>query len=364
MKKIILLCFCSLIYQTMFSQLVVNSAMTPEQLVQNVLAGSGITVSNITYNYIAGSFYDKSGSIGSFSGGASTNLGISNGIIMATGLVNDTGTNGNCPCLIGSPASNFNSWIMDTPGDSVLSTIASAPLDSCFDAAVLQFDFIPSLDTISIQYVFASEEYPMYVNSIYNDICGAFLSGANPVGGNYKNFNIATVPDTTLPICINTVNDGKNSSGPPLGPCTNCNHYVDNYYGQTIVYNGFTTVLSAKCTVIPYTTYHIRIAVEDVGDPTYDSAIFLEANSLTTGVKNYSLKNNIFLYPNPAVDNITVGCPPQAVINITNIQGQVIKTFTTSDNYSNINVSSLPSGVYIVQMKTEDRVAVKKFIKE
>jgi hypothetical protein len=33
-----------------FGQLVLDSTMTPEQLVQNVLLGSGVSVSNVTFN--------------------------------------------------------------------------------------------------------------------------------------------------------------------------------------------------------------------------------------------------------------------------------------------------------------------------
>jgi hypothetical protein len=54
----------------------------------------------------------------------------------------------------------------------------------------------------------------------------------------------------------------------------------------------------------------------------------------------------------------------ESVIEITNIEGQLIKTFTTIGNKTNINVATLPDGVYIVEMKTEKGFAVGKFIKE
>ena len=73
---------------------------------------------------------------------------------------------------------------------------------------------------------------------------------------------------------------------------------------------------------------------------------------------------NIAVYPNPATDNITIESEQPAVIEITNIQGQLIKTFATTDNKTNINVSALASGVYVVEVKTEKGVEVKKFIKE
>ncbi|MBS1548056.1 MAG: hypothetical protein JSU02_11905, partial [Bacteroidetes bacterium] len=50
------------------AQVNVNTAMTPAQLVQNVLVGAGVTVSNITYS-------GGTTSIGSFTTGP-TNLGL------------------------------------------------------------------------------------------------------------------------------------------------------------------------------------------------------------------------------------------------------------------------------------------------
>jgi gliding motility-associated-like protein len=254
------------------AQLVVSTAMTPQQLVDSVLVGKGITVSNVKYT---GAF----DAIGSFSGGASTNIGMSNGIVMSTGMVDGNGSNGDNP--IGSPASNFNSWIFSqTPSlDPQLYSIAT---DSIYDAAVLEFDFIPISDTVRFRYVFASEEYPSYVNSIYNDVFGFFISGQNPAGGNYTNTNIALIPGTTTQVSINNVNDGYSGFGPPTGPCKNCQYYVDNFFGTTIVYNGFTTVLTASCKVIPCTSYHIKLGVADVGDPSWDSAVFLDANSFSS----------------------------------------------------------------------------------
>jgi hypothetical protein len=81
----------------------------------------------------------------------------------------------------------------------------------------------------------------------------------------------------------------------------------------------------------------------------------------------------ITVYPNPASNNITIESPQEevgsdskqeAVIEITNIQGQLIKTLATSGNKTNIDVSVLPSGVYVIEVRTEKGVFVNKFIKE
>ena len=62
-----------------FSQLITNTGTSPSGLVQNVLLGPGVTVSNIIYN-------GSPSSIGSFTA-TGTNLGINQGIVMTTGTV-------------------------------------------------------------------------------------------------------------------------------------------------------------------------------------------------------------------------------------------------------------------------------------
>jgi gliding motility-associated-like protein len=271
------------------AQLTVGTTMTPTQLVQNVLVGSGVTVSNVTYTGYANA-------IGSFTTGATpTNLGISNGIVMSTGDIT-------LPPPIGSSVTNFANNANNTGSDPQLAALI--PGYTVNDAAVLEFDFSPQSDTIKFRYVFASEEYPEWVGSSFNDVFGFFVSGANPYGGNYTNLNIALIPGTSVPVTINNVNSGSYSA-----------YYVDNQglNGQTIVYDGFTTVLTAWCVVIPCIPYHIKLAVGDAGDYSYDSAVFLEANSFTTNAISVATS---FSSPNVDTTMAIEGCN-NAIISFT-----------------------------------------------
>lgn len=74
--------------------------------------------------------------------------------------------------------------------------------------------------------------------------------------------------------------------------------------------------------------------------------------------------NHMNIYPNPTIDNLTIETPQSAVIEITNINGQLIETHATTGNKTNIDVSSFLCGVYIVEVKTEKGIEVKKFVKE
>jgi gliding motility-associated-like protein len=277
-----------------YSQLNVSTAMTPQQLVQNVLVGSGVTITNVTFTGAAAS-------IGYFQNGNTTNLGLDQGIVISTGLVNGTPA-------IGSPGAGFASTNNLQGSDPQLASLAGATI---YDAAVLQFDFNPLSDTIRFRYVFGSEEYPEYVNAGYNDVFGFFVSGPNPLGGTYTNVNIAKVPGTNQPVSIDNVNAGSYSQ-----------YYVSNGSGATIVWDGFTTILTAWCKVVPCQPYHIKIAIGDAGDGIYDSGVHLEANSFSSSGIAYNLgySSNIdtmavegcndaivkFKLSNPATDTIVL----------------------------------------------------------
>jgi hypothetical protein len=85
----------------------------------------------------------------------------------------------------------------------------------------------------------------------------------------------------------------------------------------------------------------------------------------TVGIQETnSNESNIMVYPNPATNDITIEYPQSAVIEITDIQGQLIKTLAATDNKTNIDVSSLSGGVYIVEVKTDKGITFKKFVKE
>lgn len=245
------------------AQLNVNTGMTPAQLVQDVLVGGGVTVSNVKFNGVVVST-PQAGSA-SFTNGNATNLGLVSGLILSSGL----------PAAIPGPASTFMSDELGTTSDPDLLAITT-PGNTIEDKSILEFDFIPSGDSLRFNYVFGSEEYPTYnCSPAYNDVFGFFLSGPG-INGPYTNnaINIALVPGTTLPVSIANIHG-------PGGSCGTANpqYYVNNANGTTIVLNGFTTVLRAEAAVVCGQTYHIKLAIGDAGDSSYDSAVFLQAGS-------------------------------------------------------------------------------------
>ena len=183
----------------------------------------------------------------------------------------------------------FLSTILYGNSDPDLLTVANSvpPLinqtfsvTSTGDAAILEFDFIPSSDTLKFNYVFASEEYLDFVNTEFNDVFGFFLSGPG-INGPYsspQNFtggaiNIANVPNSmpNLPITVSTINDSLNSQ-----------FYNYDTLAEVSGFNGYTNVFTAKAIVIPCELYHIKISIADGTDEGYDSAVFLEAGSFSS----------------------------------------------------------------------------------
>ncbi|MBZ0207717.1 MAG: gliding motility-associated C-terminal domain-containing protein [Flavobacteriales bacterium] len=251
------------------AQLNVNTALTPAQLVQNVLVGGGVAISNVTYNGVAVNT-PQDGS-GSFTNGNGTNLGLNAGLILSSGLATS----------IPGPASDFGSDPLNTGSDPDLLAITT-PGNTIEDKAILEFDFVPNGDSLKFNYVFGSEEYPSFnCSSNYNDVFGFFLSGPG-ISGPYTNnaINIALVPGTNLPVSIANIHGSENSSCPPANDA----YYISNANGTTISLNGFTTVLRAEASVTCGETYHIKLAIGDAGDDAYNSAVFLQAGSFQSNV--------------------------------------------------------------------------------
>ena len=272
-----------------FAQLTTSTSVNPQTLVQNTLIGPGVTVSNITFN-------GSPSAIGSFTG-TGTNLGIANGILMTTGTVFDNGNGPHGPNNQAGAGQQNNG-----AGSSLLSGIIGG--GETFDAAILEFDFIPYSDTVRFKYVFGSDEYPEFAppnNSGYNDVFGFFIAGPGITGLQ----NIARLPNNGSIVSINNVNNITNPTFFNFnGDGTSSPYNSSPFYIQ---YDGFTDVLEAVSSVQCGETYHLILALADVGDGQWDSGIFLEANSLTSKTPvdlDYTISQSLFSNP----DWIAEGC--------------------------------------------------------
>jgi len=236
---------------------IVIAPSTAAQMVQALVAGSpGITV-------VAGSEVYTGDPIasGTFTGGAGI-LPFPTGVIL---------TSGSAAGAIGPNNDEAFTVLNSGVADAQLTALSGQPT---FDAATLEFSFIPTASTISFQYVFGSEEYNFFVGSEFNDVFSFFLNGTN----------IALVPGTSTPISVNNVNCTVNSqyytdNGGGIGdggPCGNAN--LDTQYNGLVGANA-AFALFAVGNVNPGVQNTIKLALADAGDDALDSGVFLAGGS-------------------------------------------------------------------------------------
>lgn len=228
--------------------------------INTYLTGPGVTINNVAFNQNytllnsnqIGLFY-LNNTIGSF--------GIDTGIIIASGNISGAMGPNNSSGL--TTVITGNSLINDP---QLQSLVSGANLNDC---AILEFDFTPLTDTvIACKFVFGSEEYPEYVNTAYNDVFGFFITGPMPQGGWFQSQNLAVIPNTNTPICIDSVNH-----------LINTQYYISNTGGALLQYDGYTVPITLSQVVIPGQTYHFKVGVADRGDYSYDSGVFLKIKS-------------------------------------------------------------------------------------
>lgn len=91
-------------------------------------------------------------------------------------------------------------------------------------------------------------------------------------------------------------------------------------------------------------------------------------NELKTSTDIYSKRmNEIELFPNPANDFIILKMPGEiqkSIVEILNIQGKVMKSFSLQQNQNRLDISSFPAGIYIMRTYSDKNQILKKFVKQ
>jgi hypothetical protein len=222
-----------------------SAALTPSDLVADLI-GSGVTASNVTF---AGS----NRAAGRFAGGADS-IGIDRGVILSSGDIAN---------VIGPNRSDGITAVNLTAGDADLNALTG---QTTFDAAVLEFDFVPAGSSVYFNFVFASDEYNEFANTTFNDVFAFFVNGVN----------CAMVPGTTDPVTLNNVNKVDNAS------YYNNNDLTDGPSAYNTEMDGFTAVFTCAAPVTADVTNHDKLAVADSLDDSFDSNVFLEVGSFST----------------------------------------------------------------------------------
>ena len=250
-----------------------GAPITYHAMVQSIFNGIG-QISNIQ---ITGDTIN--GQAGWFKATA-TNLGLFDGMLLTSGDINSAvGPNIN---------TGYTGFAQAGAGDADLTAVMSV---NTFNAFVIELDIVPSDSNISLEYIFASDEYLEFAQiggtNGFNDCFAFFITGNNPAGGVYNKRNFALVPNTNIPVTINNINcvfnsqyyicNDQNSVG-GFGSVT-CNNMsgcpTDNTL-TSVEYDGFTVPLTATVAVIPNQSYHLKLVIADGSDNIIDSGIFLK----------------------------------------------------------------------------------------
>jgi hypothetical protein len=214
------------------------------------IAGQGVTITSAT-------FTGDNGQGGLFAGpGVVDAIGVTDGVVMSSGLVTD---------VVGPNNEGGKGESFGGPGDPGLDALVGS---STRDAAVLDITFVPTSPDLQINYVFASEEYQEYVDSVFNDVFAFWVNGVN----------CATIanPGGLEPVTINTINHLRNTQ-----------LYVDNPEPGPFdtQFDGFTLPLTCFATVTPNVPNTLRLAIADTFDTILDAAVFLESSGVTSTPK-------------------------------------------------------------------------------
>lgn len=266
-----------------------QNGQSAQSVVENYFLGGGVEVSNVRFN---GQLNVNSNQFGTFTNADTTgqNIKLNGGLVIVTGDVQDAAAG---QYAVHSSSSNPASNGPDV-STSLYYLLQQLGLNySMYDVGVLSFDFIPLGDRVSFKYVFASDEYPEYVCTQKNDAFGFFISGPyDPITGSpvsvggaqtYNYENIAIIPGTNpeLPVTINTVNGGIAIGS--TQPCITTNSYLHIQQPTSSSINkmkGYTKALETKrVDVAACYKYSISMAICDLDDNLWNSAVFLGANS-------------------------------------------------------------------------------------
>ena len=218
--------------------------------------------------------------------------------------------------------------------------------------------------------------WPMY-GSLISD--GSFLYGMTYRGGTYDkgvifklpyhcSAQFTLVPDTTTLHHYFIVN---NAAGvPPL----KFNWSWGDGAHDTIAYPSHTYSAAGNynicLTVSDSTGCSSTYCTTDSLQKSTNSIIYVDVVPHgTLGINNINNNNTFSVFPNPTTTTLTIQTPQKATsdsyrIEITDIEGQIIKTFKTTSPETTIDVSGLSSGVYIIKAQSDKGIVVRKLIKE
>ena len=106
--------------------------------------------------------------------------------------------------------------------------------------------------------------------------------------------NIALIPNTVFPVSINNVHP---QNGPACPPAFEEFYNDNNGTLNQPVYDGFLDVFTASIDVAACEEYTLKVAISDVGDDIFDSAIFFPSVHRQDKILHYFFLHTVIVVP-------------------------------------------------------------------
>ncbi|NET37818.1 MAG: T9SS type A sorting domain-containing protein [Cyanothece sp. SIO1E1] len=268
---------------------------------------SGTRVSDLVENYfladniipVGMNFHGNWSNVRTFSNGEAT-IGLDSGIFLSTG---------NSEEVLQHPDSLMSSDLEEHPVNSIIQTIYQ--LHEGEDGQIFLIHFIPLGDSISFDFVLASEHYKGLECVADFDRLEVQLRSID-LQPFVQRLNISHVPGKpNVPVNSNTVNSGQGIPDDTICSSVDPDFMANSQYFQgnhpDLAFNGFTKVISTDpVEVIPYERYTLVISIAEGDTPDYDSGLFLGQGSFSSNIDRtarYEIINTFFEF----CDTLRVG---------------------------------------------------------
>jgi len=96
---------------------------------------------------------------------------------------------------------------------------------------------------------------------------------------------------------------------------------------------------------------------------TKEGKLIIVNGNFSTGTNMYK-NESLSVFPNPAIDHITISAPEMSELEIVNLDGKCIKAMIITHKNTSIDISGFAKGVYCVKINANSKIHTTKFVKQ
>ncbi|MCB0480211.1 MAG: T9SS type A sorting domain-containing protein [Flavobacteriales bacterium] len=202
--------------------------------------------------------------------------------------------------------------------------------------------------------------------TLFSNDTGLFHMGASNIT---SNANFVLIPMSESDSLRIYKRDYIKWYDPKKGLVRECKYYDKNEKLGTSVFQAFSNYgyLATASYIEENSNYFSYMLKTDSLGLVYNTDIVCECEDFNTGIESKEKSElHITVFPNPASERVVVQLPhdQKAEITLRNTNGQVIEQQLTVVQRNELDVSTLPRGIYLLEVKTEDLVGMRKIVVE